>query len=73
MSSTAKSLELKERTSRVTPGTQSNLAGLWPGAQPLFIEKGKVRFEINVKAAAEADLQISSKLLRLARIVGGKK
>ena len=41
MSLTAKSLELKERTSRVTPGTQSNLAGLWPGAQPLFIEKGK--------------------------------
>ena len=33
------------------------------------IVENKVRFEINVKAAEEAGLKISSKLLRLARIV----
>ncbi len=34
-----------------------------------IIVKNKVRFEINMKAAEEAGLKISSKLLRLARIV----
>jgi glutamate-1-semialdehyde 2,1-aminomutase len=41
MISFAKSLKLDERTRKVTPGPQSNLAGLWPGAQPLFIDRGK--------------------------------
>jgi len=41
MVSIAKSLELNERALKVTPGPQSNLAGLWPGAQPLFIAKGQ--------------------------------
>lgn len=36
-----KSLALQERAAKVTPGPQSNLAGLWPGAQPLFIAAGK--------------------------------
>jgi len=34
-----------------------------------FIERNKVRFEINPAAARRAGLKISSKLLRLARIV----
>jgi len=40
------------------------------GMVNLYLEHNKVRFEINVKAAAEAKLKISSKLLRLAKIVG---
>jgi len=35
------------------------------------MKKRKVRFEINVDAAKQAGLKISSKLLRLADIVGG--
>src|SRR3989442_989172 len=35
----------------------------------LVLEDNKVRFEINVEAAKEADLNISSRLLALARIV----
>jgi len=37
-----------------------------------FIEKSKVRFEINVDAATRMGLKISSKLLRLAKIVSDK-
>ncbi|MBI4710040.1 MAG: YfiR family protein [Nitrospirae bacterium] len=36
-----------------------------------FIEDEKVRFEINPKAAEDAGLKISSKLLKLGRIVKG--
>lgn len=36
-----------------------------------FIEDKTVRFEINREAAARAGLRISSKLLRIARLVGG--
>ncbi|MDB6025215.1 MAG: hypothetical protein JWM68_1438 [Verrucomicrobiales bacterium] len=35
-------------------------------------DNGKLRFEINVGAIKRARLRVSSKLLRLARIVGGK-
>lgn len=35
----------------------------------LYIEEDKVRFEINIDAAADARLKISSRLLSLARIV----
>jgi hypothetical protein len=35
----------------------------------LIIEENKLRFEINPKAAGQAGLHISSKLLRLARVV----
>ena len=35
----------------------------------LVLEDNKVRFEVNVEAAKEADLNISSRLLALARIV----
>lgn len=34
-----------------------------------YLENGKVRFEINLDAARQSDLKISSKLLSLARIV----
>ncbi|MDH3257746.1 MAG: YfiR family protein [Nitrospinota bacterium] len=34
-----------------------------------FLQSGKVRFEINIEASRQENLQISSKLLRLARIV----
>jgi YfiR/HmsC-like len=40
------------------------------GTIDLFVEKGRVGFEVNVTAAVRADLKISSKLLALARIVG---
>jgi hypothetical protein len=36
-----------------------------------FIEANKIRFEINVEAAKQHQLKISSKLLALAKIVGG--
>lgn len=37
----------------------------------LVLEDSKVHFEVNVEAAKEADLNISSRLLALARIVQG--
>ncbi len=39
------------------------------GTIGFFAEDDRIRFEINVDAAEETGLQISSKLLRLARIV----
>ncbi len=39
------------------------------GLDVLAIRKNKVRFEINADAAKQAGLKISSKLLRLAKIV----
>ena len=41
MVSIAKSLELQERAVKVTPGPQSNLAGLWKGIESRFLVKGK--------------------------------
>jgi len=41
MGSIAKSLELQERAKKVTPGPQSNLAGLWKGIESRFMVKGK--------------------------------
>lgn len=37
-----------------------------------YLEDEKVRFEINIEAAKHAGIQISSNLLKLARIVEGK-
>jgi hypothetical protein len=39
------------------------------GIANFFREDNKIRFEINPKAAKRADLKISSRLLRLARVV----
>jgi hypothetical protein len=47
-----------------TPGFARN-----GGIINLILEDNKVRFEVNVQAAKEADLNISSRLLALARIV----
>jgi hypothetical protein len=43
------------------------------GAVTFFIEENKVRFEINVDVARRQQLKISSKLLGLAKIVGGQQ
>jgi hypothetical protein len=40
------------------------------GVIGLFTEEKKLRFEINVEAAKGAGIQLSSRLLRLARIIG---
>jgi hypothetical protein len=37
-----------------------------------YLKSGKVRFEINIEASHRENLQISSKLLRLARIVNSQ-
>ena len=36
-----KTLELQDQALKVTPGPQSNLAGLWKGMESLFLVKGK--------------------------------
>lgn len=36
-----------------------------------LLENDRVRFEINVDATSRAKLKVSSKLLSLARVVGG--
>jgi hypothetical protein len=41
------------------------------GVIKLFTEARKLRFEINVEAAGEAGIEVSSRLLRLARIFEG--
>ena len=41
------------------------------GMIQLFSENNRVRFDINVNAATRANLKLSSKLLSLARAVGG--
>ena len=47
-----------------TPGFAKN-----GGIINLILEDNKVRFEVNVQAAKDADLNISSRLLALARII----
>jgi hypothetical protein len=43
------------------------------GIMNLFVESGKVQFEINLAAAEKARLRISSKLLRMAKVTTEKK
>ncbi len=40
------------------------------GAVNFYIEKNKLRFEVNTDALKKANLKVSSKFLRLAKIVG---
>ena len=42
------------------------------GVINFYLKNGKIRFEINIEASRRENLQISSKLLRLARIVNSK-
>jgi hypothetical protein len=39
----------------------------------LVVDRGRVRFDINLAAIAEARLQVSSRLVELGRVVKGKK
>ncbi len=43
------------------------------GVIGFFQERGRIRFSVNVGAASDAGLTISSKLLRLAEIIPGKR
>ena len=43
------------------------------GTLEFFIEDNKLNFEINMETVKQTRLQVSSKLLRLARIVGRKE
>jgi hypothetical protein len=63
-----KILKTLKGSNTLTVGDVKGFAQLG-GIINFIIVKNKVRFEINVKAAEEAGLKISSKLLRLARIV----
>jgi hypothetical protein len=42
------------------------------GVINFYLQSGKVRFEINIEASQQENLKISSKLLRLARIVNSQ-
>ena len=59
-------------SSTLTVGEAEGFAQIG-GMINFIIVESKVRFEINVGAAREANLKISSKLLRLARIVKEEK
>lgn len=43
------------------------------GMVRFYTESGKIRFEINVEATKESHLEVSSRLLRLARVVSSNK
>lgn len=43
------------------------------GVIELVLEENKVKFTVNIKAAKESDLNLSSKILRLAKIVGNER
>ncbi|HEV2386613.1 MAG TPA: YfiR family protein [Candidatus Acidoferrales bacterium] len=65
-----KILEILKDSSVLTVGEADGFAGQG-GVVNFYLEQDRVRFEINVSAAARSRLKISSKLLALARIVGG--
>jgi len=52
----------------LTVGDGSERFLQWGGVVRFYLENNKVRFEVNVKAAEQAGLKISAKLLKLARI-----
>jgi hypothetical protein len=58
-------------TSTLTVGETDGFAASG-GCIGFYAEGRKVRFEINLQAAKGAGLKVSSKLLRLARIIDGK-
>ena len=62
-------LDMLQGASTLTVGESPNFAKEG-GIINFVLEGNKVRFEINVAAAQQARLKISSKLLSLARIVG---
>lgn len=58
-------------TGILTIGDTAGFAGQC-GIVNFYLKSGKVRFEINIEASRRENLQISSKLLRLARIVNSR-
>jgi YfiR/HmsC-like len=58
-------------TGILTIGDTTGFAGQC-GIINFYLKSGKVRFEINIEASRRENLQISSKLLRLARIVNSQ-
>ncbi len=68
----AEILDRLEGTSTLTVSDISGFARRG-GMINLITVDNKIQFEINVDAAERANLQISSHLLRLARIVSGKR
>ncbi len=64
-------LEAIQNRNVLTVGEMKGFAQLG-GIINFIIKKNKVRFEINVDAANRAGLKISSKLLKLAKIVGNE-
>jgi len=60
-------LRATRNTPTLTVGETPRFLGLG-GIISFFVDNGKVRFEINPKAAEQSQLRISSRLLQLARI-----
>jgi len=58
-------------TGILTIGDTAGFAGQC-GIVNFYQQSGKVRFEVNIEASRRENLQISSKLLRLARIVNSR-
>ncbi len=56
----------------LTVGESAGFAGKG-GIIGFFVEQNRLRFEVNLEAARRANLNISSKLLSLARIVKGDR
>lgn len=65
-------LQVAHRRSILTVSDMNNFASQG-GIIGFYEEGGKVRFEINLDAAQQSKIQISSQLLKLARIVSGRK
>jgi hypothetical protein len=63
----AKAIEATNGKAILTVSDDKNFMKL-SGMFRFFLENGKVRFEVNQNLSARSGLQISSKLLRLARI-----
>jgi hypothetical protein len=64
-------LKALDGTATLTVGEDDEFA-LRGGIIRFFIQESKIRFEINLEAAEHEGLQVSSKLLQVARTVPGK-
>ncbi|MDX1295097.1 MAG: YfiR family protein [Sulfurimonadaceae bacterium] len=59
----------KVKGQQILTVSDSELFAQRGGVVGFFAERGKMRFEINIVTAREANIKISSKLLELARVV----
>lgn len=57
-----------QRENMLTVSDANNFAA-YGGIIGFFTESGKIRFQVNLLAAKSANLQISSKLLRVAKVI----